>query len=95
MPKKFIYKPPKEVTAQQWLPDSRSAVSDMVDWLMSYGKPFRIRMNDNKEQVLEFQSRDGDEFDQSLWPGEWLVKEGPGAWASWEDSSFKANHDKK
>ena len=90
---------PRGVEALQWDPDSKPAVAEMVNWLLMRHAEFKITYSSPDDPpaypgrpLLVVDDR-GNTSDSFVFPGDWLVSEGHGAWACWSDASFRANYE--
>ena len=95
---KFTYDEPKEQEAIRWLPDQESSVGAMVTWLIQCHATFEVRYSlsdewsvGSSEPILFVQSGHG-LHDHSAWPGDWVIRYGPGSFGTWEDESFAVHY---
>lgn len=81
----------------QWLPTDAAAASAFLLYLVKRGLPFSVRYSTpdtplhHGDPIVVLQ-RDR-QHEESIWPGDWLVREGPGVYAAWTNDYFANEHD--
>jgi hypothetical protein len=92
----YTYNPPKTVEAYQWLPDDEEHTKAVLWWLTRYPKTrFQVGQSYPEDfdsvRIISFY-RNGGGFDYVACPGDWIVRDGPGAYHVWEADDFAANY---